>query len=126
MAMYAINQEGADSFRKLSRQLDDSLGGIAEADKKLQSSMIAVMEELGIYGPNIWSIKLKVKDIYSSCEDEIRQLSETLNEKATEIEELLCLPGSSSASQLSGAGGCTNAQTLEQISSWLAELNPHY
>ena len=126
MSLYAINQKGADSFRELSKQLNNSLAQISDADKKMQTSVITIMDKLGIYGLDIWSIILKVNDIYSSCSDEIEQLSEKINAKADEIEELLSLTGSTPSSQSPGAASGKNVQTLEQISSWLTEINPHY
>lgn len=126
MAQYAISAEGADSLRALSSNLKGSLTGIADANKKLQTSITAIMDELGIYGTDIWAIILDVNVMCSSCSDEVEQLSEAIIKKSNEIEGLLSSLTSAGFFSQSAGATSSNVQTVEQIASWVTDINPNY
>lgn len=126
MAKYAISLEGADSLRALSKNLKNTFVEIVDTNKKLQTSVTAIIDELGIYGLDIWSIILNVNAICHSCSDEIEQLSESINAQANKVEELLTLSYEDNSSQSLNTSADKNVQTVEQIASWLTDINPNY
>lgn len=97
MAKFAINREGAEHFRELSNNLKASMNYIQCTNKKLQNNIMSLIDDLGIYGIEIWSILLRVNDLCDSNSDEIAFLSEKLLAKSFQIEELIGLTSSLSA-----------------------------
>ena len=127
MAKYAISKEGAECLRILSKEIMSSLGAIQNNNKLLQHSIISIMDDLGIYGIEIYEIFLKVRDVCGSCEEETRVLAEMLMNKADEIEELMALTTTTLSSGLRSDNDASKTiQSVEQVTSWLVNINPHY
>lgn len=91
MAKYGINSEAVELLNTLSQSLGSSMNDIVAANRNLKSQIIGMMDELGIYGMDIYSLVLKMGDICESRGDDIELLSQKLQKKASDIESLLAL-----------------------------------
>ncbi|TGX96444.1 hypothetical protein E5357_16085 [Hominisplanchenecus murintestinalis] len=126
MARYAINEESIDLLKGLSQKISSSMDGIITVNNALKNQIISIMDDLGIYGFEILEIILHVNDACQSCNDDIELLSEKLNQKSAEIEQLFVLTDSSSGGNLGVSKGNGKVQTVENIASWIGSVNPHY
>lgn len=127
LAKYAISKEGAEHLRILSKEIVSFVDEIQKNNKILQNSIISIMDDLGIYGMEIWEIILKVRDVCESCVEEIQVLAGKIMNKADEIEELMASTATNSSSSLqSNSDTSKMIQSVEQVASWLVDINPHY
>lgn len=126
MARYAINEEAIDLLKGLSQKITSLMEKINSVNNALKSQIISIMDDLGIYGFEILEIISHVNDVCQSCSDDIEFLTEKLNQKAIEIEQLLVLTDSSVGGNLGASMGSNKVQTVEDIASWIGSVNPHY
>lgn len=100
MARYAISQEGAEAMRLLSENLRSILDGLEQSSKGLKNQIMNYMDELGVYGIEIWSMALNIDNILEDNKDSINELANEANKKSAEIFGLLDMN-----STVSDAGG---------------------
>lgn len=126
MPRYSLSMESIGHLRKLANDMEQSLKELQYENSCLQNCIGSLMDDLGIYGVEIWEIILKVRDVCNSCFDEVEMLAEKIVNKADEMEEII------SSVVVTAPGTCMNDnqskefQTVEQISSWIGDINPHY
>lgn len=112
MAKYAISQEGVDAMKQLSEDITSSLDGIGRATVKLQNQIKEFMEELGVYGLDIWAMTLQINGIMEDNRDALMELAEKVQKKSEEILELI--NGISSGGN-QGSSGNLEKGSLESI-----------
>ena len=126
MAKYAISQEGADAMRQVSQNICSSVDGIEQSTKNLKSRIMSYMDELGVYGLDIWAMTLQIDSILEDKREALLELAEKAAQKSDEILELIGL-GTSSATNGSGSiGSNSSIQSIDTISGWIKEVNPNY
>lgn len=128
MAKYAISQEGADAMRRLSIDITSSIEGIEQSTATLKSQIMGYMDELGVYGLDIWAMTLQIDGILEDKKDALVGLAEKVSQKSDEIMELIGLNSSSSSSGYSSASGPSvgGVQEITEIAGWLKEINPNF
>ncbi len=110
LARYAISAEGAEGLRTLSAELQQSMLAIADANKSLQRKISSEMDTLGIYGIDVWNIALHTKDLLDSAADEVGALVESLQNKASDIEEIMGITSLAGSGQNSDLGATNGSQ----------------
>lgn len=128
MAQYAISQEGAEAMRRLSVDITSSIDGIEQATATLKSQIMGYMDELGVYGLDIWAMTLQIDGILEDKKDALVGLAEKVSQKSDEIMELIGLNSSSSSAGYSSASGSSvdGVQDITEIAGWLKEINPNF
>ena len=101
MAKYAISPEGANFLRDLAKSFDTCINGFKESNRTLQNILESIMDNLGIYGLEIWNITLKINSLLDDQMEEIEYLMSALNNQATSIEEMFDLMNLSTGSFIS-------------------------
>lgn len=100
MAKYAISQEGAEAMRQLSEDITSSLDGIGKATVSLQNQVMGLIDELGVYGFDIWAITLKINGILEDRKEALFELAGKAKAKSEEILGLIELSTISSSKEL--------------------------
>lgn len=128
MAKYAISPEGAQSLRTLAKELQQSISTVSGVNTRLQTFLKSIMDELGIYGIDIWEISLHVKQHLEDIGENVESLIQILNKKANEIEMLMNGGLETSASWNNHIAGSPagQVQTIEKIAEWISTINPLY
>ena len=127
MARFAISQEGAYAMRQVSQNIISSVDGIDQSTKNLKTQIMGYMDDLGVYGLDIWAMTMQIDNILEDRRDALLELAEKANQKSDEILELIGL-GSSSAST-GGSGGILSGsshQSVDSINGWIKDINPNY
>ena len=91
MAKYAISQEGADAMLQLSMNITAASEGIRQATTTLKGHIMGYMDDLGVYGLDIWAMTLQIDGIMEDKQDALIELSEKAKSKADEILGLIGL-----------------------------------
>ena len=99
MAKYAISQEGADAMMQLSTNIISASNGIKQATTTLKNQILQYMDELGVYGLDIWAMTLQIDGIMEDKQESLENLSEIAKSKAEVI--LSLIGGSSNGNGLS-------------------------
>lgn len=99
MAKYAISQEGADAMMQLSTNIISASNGIKQATTTLKNQILQYMDELGVYGLDIWAMTLQIDGIMEDKQESLENLSEIAKSKAEVI--LSLIGGSSNGNALS-------------------------
>lgn len=89
MARFAISQEGADAMRQVSQNIISSFDGIDQSTKNLKTQIMGYMDDLGVYGPDIWAMTMQIDNILEDKRDALFELAEKANHKSDEILELI-------------------------------------
>ena len=126
MAKYAISQEGADAMRQVSQNICSSVDGIDQSTKNLKSRIMSYMDELGVYGLDIWAMTLQIDSILEDKREALLELAERAAQKSDEILELIGLGTSSAANGSGSIGSNSSIQSIDTISGWIKEVNPNY
>lgn len=132
VAKYAINQEGIDSLKGLSSIIRSSATGVVQTNNLLKNEIMPLMDDLGIYGFEIWEIILHVNDLSGTFIDDANGLADRIMNKVNEMEMLMSLTANdssasvSSSNATSSSGQIKSVQSVEQIASWIHDVNPHY
>lgn len=100
MARYAISQEGADAMRQLSEDITSSVDGIENATVNLQNQVMGLMDELGVYGFDIWAITLQINGILEDKKETLFELASKAKAKSEEISEMIGFSIASSSEAL--------------------------
>ncbi len=127
MARFAISQEGADAMRQVSQNIISSVDGIDQSTKNLKTQIMGYMDDLGIYGLDIWAMTMQIDNILEDRRDALLELAEKANQKSDEILELIGLGSSSAAT--GGSGGISSGsshQSVDAINGWIKDINPNY
>ena len=126
MARFAISQEGADAMRQVSQNIKSSIGGIDQSTKNLKTQIMDYMDELGVYGIDIWAMTIQIDNLLEDKKDALIELVDRAEQKSDEILELI---GLNSASSSGGSGGVTSGasvQIVDTIAGWIKEITPNY
>ena len=126
MARFAISQEGADAMRQVSQNIISSVDGIDQSTKNLKTQIMGYMDDLGVYGLDIWAMTMQIDNILEDRRDALLELAEKANHKSDEILELI---GLTTSSMTGGSGGISlgaATQSVDSISGWIKEINPNY
>ena len=127
MARYAISQEGADAMRHLAENIRSSAEGMNQAATNLQNSIMGCIENLGVYGFEIWNLTLHLKALLEDRSGDIDQLAEGVSKKAAEIMELIGLnQPSSTIAQNHVESNASFTKGIDGISGWIKDINPNY
>lgn len=89
MALYGISQEGYDSMRKLADDLLSSSAGLSNANRALKQNICTCMDELGVYGTEIWALTLQLDGLLQDKVESIELLAHNAQTKADEILEII-------------------------------------
>jgi hypothetical protein len=126
VARFAISQEGADAMRQVSQNIISSVDGIDQSTKNLKTQIMGYMDDLGVYGLDIWAMTMQIDNILEDRRDALLELAEKANHKSDEILELI---GLTTSSMTGGSGGISlgaATQSVDSISGWIKEINPNY
>ena len=126
MARFAISEEGAEAMSQLSNNIRNAYDGLKQAGVSLKSSILGSMDDLGNYGIEIWSLALNFSGILDDNEENFTALAEAARKKSEEIRQLIGLNTSSGIGSSSSNNKTVTRQTIQDISSWLKEINPNY
>lgn len=127
MARFAISQEGADAMRQVSQNIISSVDGIDQSTKNLKTQIMGYMDDLGVYGIDIWAMTMQIDNILEDRRDALLNLAEKANQKSDEILELIGFGSSSAAS--GGSRGISSGsihQSVDAINGWIKDINPNY
>ena len=127
MARFAISQEGADAMRQVSQNIISSVDGIDQSTKNLKTQIMGYMDDLGVYGLDIWAMTMQIDNILEDRRDALLELAEKANQKSDEILELIGLGSLSAAT--GGSGGISSGsshQSVDAINGWIKDINPNY
>ena len=91
MAKYAISQEGADAMMQLSTNIISASSGIKQATTTLKNHILQYMDELGVYGLDIWAMTLQIDGIMEDKQEAFTELAEKAKKKADDITNLIGL-----------------------------------
>ena len=105
MARFAISQEGADAMRQVSQNIISSVDGIDQSTKNLKTQIMGYMDDLGVYGLDIWAMTMQIDNILEDRRDALLELAEKANQKSDEILELIGFA-------ISGGGGKRLASSM--------------
>ena len=126
MAKYAISQEGAEAMQRLSENIKSSVVGIEQSTATLKSQIMGYMDELGVYGLDIWKMTFQINGILEDKKDALVGLAEKVSQKSDEIMELIGLNSSSVGYSSASESGVDRVQNITEIVGWLKEINPKF
>ena len=135
MSLFGISQEGIESMRKLANDLRSSAEGLLDANKTLKRNISTNMNELGVYGTEIWALTLQLDGFLEDRTDAIDLLAQKAQSKANEIVEILgfdnvsgsgCSGNNLSSTQNQTGSYHRTSETISDISKWIDEINPNY
>lgn len=111
MAKYAISQEGADAMLQLSSDIMSASDGIKQSTTALKNQIMQYMEDLGVYGLDIWAMTMQIDGIMEDKQESFNKLSELAKSKAEVIYSLIGLSGNTTGNGSGIAGSVGTAQT---------------
>ena len=111
MAKYAISQEGADAMLQLSSNITSAADGINQSTTALKNQIMQYMDDLGVYGLDIWAMTMQIDGIMEDKQEALTKLSELAKSKAEVISSLIGLSGDTSGSGAGTSGGFGTVQT---------------
>ena len=126
MARFAISQEGADAMRQVSQNIISSVDGIDQSTKNLKTQIMGYMDNLGVYGLDIWAMTMQIDSILEDRRDALLELAEKANHKSDEILELIGLGASSTVSGSGRISSGPSHQSVDSINGWIKDINPNY
>lgn len=126
MAKYAISQEGADAMRRISQNIISSADGIAQSTVNLKNKIISYMDDLGVYGTEIWAIILQINEIMEDKQEALLGLAERAVQKSDAILELIGFDSSFATGGYCGISSSANIQSIGDIRNWIKDINPNY
>lgn len=121
MAKFAISVEGANSLKNLANGLQQCTNSINDLNTGLIKSIIAIENELGIYGEEINGIVFHSNSKIKEVQDSINFLSQRINQKSDEILSLLGLNDMENSS----FGGDAYSENQGTNSGNIASLQPN-
>ena len=111
MAKYAISQEGADAMLQLSSNITSAADGIKQSTTALKNQLMQYMDDLGVYGLDIWAMTMQVDGIMEDKQEALTKLSDLAKSKAEVISSLIGLSGDTLGSGAGTSGGLGTPQT---------------
>ena len=93
MAKYAISPEGAEAMQQLAYNISSAADGIKQATQQLKTQILSYMDDLGVFGLDIWAMTLQIDGIMEDKQESIMKLSEIAKSKADVILSLTGLSG---------------------------------
>ena len=89
MAKYAISQEGADAMLQLSSNITSAADGIKQSTAALKNQIMQYMDDLGVYGLDIWAMTMQIDGIMEDKQEALAKLSDLAKSKAEVILSLI-------------------------------------
>lgn len=114
MAKYAISQEGADAMLQLSSNITSASDGIKQATTALKTQIMGYMDDLGVYGLDIWAMTMQIDGIMENKQESLNQLSNLAKSKAELINSLIGLSGNTPGAATGNNCSMGSAQTAHR------------
>lgn len=108
MAKYAISQEGADAMIQLSANITSASDGIKQSTTALKNQIMQYMDDLGVYGLDIWAMTMQIDGIMEDKQESLTKLSDMAKSKADVIMSLINATNG-------GGSGMTNGETSTSL-----------
>ncbi len=108
MAKYAISQEGADAMLQLSSNIISASDGIKQATTALKNQIMQYMDDLGVYGLDIWAMTMQIDGIMEDKQEALTKLSDLAKSKAEVILSLINTTNGVSSASTNGASNSSN------------------
>ncbi len=89
MAQYAVNEQGVQALRNLSKELTDAVEQIETLTNNLASTADEYNDTLGPHKASLDEVLEEIREAEKSATDPAKSVAETLDEIADDYEEII-------------------------------------